>query len=68
MLSGILLIKLLPQLNSIRMPLTSQESHLETEKMLLQLTNISHLSKWASLPKDLQLLRVNTPGESLFTQ
>merc|ERR1711937_423195 len=52
----------------IRMPLISQESHLETLVMLLQLTNISHLSKWVSLPRDHQIQRVNTPGENLYTQ
>jgi len=48
MLSGILLIKLRPLLNSTRMLLISQESHPTTVKMLLHLTNISHLSKWVS--------------------
>jgi hypothetical protein len=68
MLSGILLIKLRPLLNSTRMLLISQESHPTTVKMLLHLTNISHLSKWVSLLKDLLLLRANTNGESLCTQ
>ena len=49
MLSGILLTKLHPQPNLIKMPHTSQESHQETKVMLLQVTNISLLNKWVSL-------------------
>jgi hypothetical protein len=65
MLSGILLIKLPPQLNLIRMPLISLESHLETRVMLLQLTNISHLSKWVSLRCKVHLLPMHGDHQSM---